>query len=264
MKSAPAATARSSAPAGASPVRANPFARWAAWEGARETVRQFKLAWITIPVAAKLRFAATLGVGLFACAILTAAITLVARWWAPRGLAAWDERVLRALDAWDKFSVQQAIIAESFGNMAYMIPLVIACAVVAARRRRPLLAIAFVAAYVLARAIVWVGWLIWDRQRPDFILDGKAAPPLHSFPSGHVALALSAYGILAYLWWRASRSWLERAAAAILLVALIALTGIARVRLGTHWPSDIIAGFVIGVAWLAVVLRALHASRNAA
>ena len=261
MKPAPAATAP--APS-RSPASRNPLSRWAAWEGARETVRQFKLAWITVAVATKLKFAITLGVGLAACAILTAAITLVAKWWAPRGLASWDERLLRSLDASDKFSVQQAIIAESFGNMAYMIPLVIACTVVAARRRRPLLAIAFPAAYVLARAVVWVGWLVWDRARPTFILDGKAAPPLHSFPSGHVALALSTYGILAYLWWRASRSWVERMTAVVLLVALIALTGLARVRLGTHWPSDVIAGFVIGVAWLAVVLRALHASRNPA
>ena len=70
------------------------------------------------------------------------------------------------------------------------------------------------------------------------------------------------YGILAFLWIRASRSWLERATAVVLLLALVSVTGIARVRLGTHWPSDIIAGFVIGVAWLAVVLRALHRSRE--
>ena len=252
--------------AAASPARGTSrlrFARWAAWDGVRETVRQFQLAWITIPVAAKLRFAVTLGAGLFACAILTAAITLVAKWWAPRGLAAWDERALRALDAWDGMSVQAAIIAESFGNLAYMIPLVIACTIVAARRRRPLLAIAFPAAYILARAIVWVGWLLWDRARPTFILDGKASPPLHSFPSGHVALALSAYGILAYLWIRASRSWIERGVAVVLLLGLVGLTSVARVRLGTHWPSDVIAGFVIGVAWLAVVLRAVHPARGA-
>jgi undecaprenyl-diphosphatase len=240
------------------------LARWAVWDAIRETSRQFKLAWITIPVAAKIRYAITLGVGLLACAVFTAAITLVAKWWAPRGLAEWDERVLRWLDGWDKLSVQNAILTESFGNLAYLIPLVTACAIVAARKRRPLLAIAFPAAYILARGVVWVGWLIWDRARPTFVLEGKASPPLHSFPSGHVVLTLSVYGILAYLWIRASRSWLERVAAVVLLTALVALTGAARVPLGTHWPSDVIAGIVIGVAWLAVVLRALHSTRGPA
>lgn len=234
------------------------FTRWAAWDGWCETWRQFRLAWITIPVGAKGKFAFTIGVGVVLCSILTAGLTLLAKWRAPHGLDAWDERVLRGLDARDTLSIQEAIIAESFGNMAYMIPLVALCAIVAARRRRPLLAIAFVAAYVLARGVVWVGWLIWERQRPTFILEGKAAPPLNSFPSGHVALALSVYGILVYLWLRASKSWAERVFAVVVLVALVALTGIARVRLGTHWPTDVIAGFVIGVAWLAAVLRALH------
>lgn len=236
--------------------------RWAAWDGMRETVRQFRLAWITISAGAKIRFAATLGVGLFACAVFVAALTLLARWWAPRGLAEWDERTLRALDAWNGLSIQNAILAESFGNMAYLIPLVLACALVAARKRRPLLAISFPVAYVVARGLVWVGWLLWDRARPNFILGGQASPPLHSYPSGHAALTMSVYGILAYLWIRASKSWLERGLAVACLVALVSLTGLARVRLGTHWPSDVIAGFVIGVAWVAVVIRALHRTRD--
>ena len=232
------------------------------WDGLRETWRQSKLAWITIPAAAKVRYAVTLAIGFVACMVLTAGITLAARWSAPRGLAAWDERVLRAIDAQQSMSYQNAVLLESFGNLAYMIPLTAACAIIAARRRKPLLAIAFVASYVLARPIVALGWWIWDRQRPELILDGKLSPPLHSFPSGHVALALSVYGILAFLWIRASKSWLERVTAVVLLVALVMTTGLARVRLGTHWPSDVIAGFVIGVAWLAVVLRALYRSRE--
>ena len=236
--------------------------RWALWAGLKETARQFRLSWIAIPVGVKGRAALTLGIGFVACAILTAAMTLVARWWAPKGLAAWDERVLRALDAQTVMSPQNAVLLESFGNLAYLIPLTAACAVVAARRRRPLLAIGFVASYVLARAVVGLGWWIWDRQRPELILDGKLSPPMNSFPSGHVVLALSVYGILTYLWVRASRSWVERGLAVVLLLALVSITGLARVRLGTHWPSDVIAGFVIGLAWLGVVLRAVRRSEN--
>lgn len=256
------ASASAAAPRATRSVPRVRLTRWVMWHGLRETGRQFRLAWIIIPASTKLRYALTLGGGFVACLLLTATMTLAARWWAPRGLAAWDERIVRALDAQTFMSPQNAVLTESFGNLVYLIPLVAACAIVAARRRKPLLAIAFVASYLLARPIVGLGWWLWDRDRPQLILQGRLAPPLHSYPSGHVALALSVYGILAYLWVRASRSWLERTAAVVLLVSLVALTATARVRLGTHWPSDVIAGFVIGLAWLAVVLRALHRSRE--
>ena len=259
------ASAKSS-PAKSTPARSRAarFARWAAWDAARDAIREFKIQWLTIATATKVRYAMTLGVGLVLCCIFTAGLTFLARWAAPRGLAAWDERVLRAIDAQHIMSVQNAVLLESFGNLAYLIPLVAACAFVAIRRRRPLLAITFVAAYALARPVVGVGWLLWDRARPHVILDGRAAPPLHSYPSGHVALAMAVYGLLAYLWVRVSKSWPERATAVLLMLAIVFVTGGARLRLGVHWPSDVIAGWIIGTAWLAVVLRALHRSREAA
>jgi undecaprenyl-diphosphatase len=238
--------------------------RWAAVAMLRETGRQFRLAWITIPAGAKVRYAMTLGVGFVACLILVTGVTFLAKWAAPHGMAAWDERVLRALDRQKLMSYQNAVLLESFGNLAYLIPLVSACAMVAARRRKPLLAISFIVAYVVAKPIVGLGWLLWDRARPKVILDGKFCPPLHSYPSGHVALALSVYGILGYLWIRSSRSRAERVLAAILVAAVVLITGTARLRLGTHWPSDVIAGIVIGIAWLTVVLKAVHGARNLA
>src|SRR5688572_33352594 len=109
------------------------LARWAAWAGLKETARQVRISWIAIPVGVKGRCALVLGVGFVACCVLTAALTLTARWWAPRGLDAWDERVLRAIDAQTVMSYQNAVLLESFGNLAYLIPLVGACALFAAR-----------------------------------------------------------------------------------------------------------------------------------
>src|SRR6185436_8524286 len=117
-----------------------------------------------------------------------------------------------------------------------------AAAVVAARHHRPLLALTFPVAYVLQRPLVLLGWWVWNRQRPKWIAGGIAAPELHSFPSGHVALMLAVYGLLAYLWARASRSAAERVLVVALLACLLVTVGWARLRLGTHWPSDVLAG----------------------
>lgn len=190
------------------------------------------------------------------CAALSAAITLIAERNADP-LTEWDTGWLLW---WERgpVSFSNAILLESFGNLAYMVPLTLAAAVVAARHRRALLALSFPVAYVLQRPLVLLGWWIWERERPKLIAGGIAAPGLHSFPSGHVALMLSVYGLLGWLWWRASRSRVERVFVIVLLAALLLVTGSARVRLGSHWPSDIFAGYAIGAAWVATVIVALH------
>jgi membrane-associated phospholipid phosphatase len=189
---------------------------------------------------------------------LTFVMTRVGARLAPQGMQAWDERTLRWVEAHGPLSFGDAIVAESPGNLSYLIPATLAVAVLAALRGRPILALTALASYVLARPIVLLGWHFWDRPRPKLILDGAAALGTHSFPSGHAILGLSVWGLLAYLWIAASRSWIERAIAALLLAAWLVMICVARVRLGAHWPTDTIAGTVIGLAWLAVVVVALR------
>ena len=210
-----------------------------------------------LPRGAWRRWLVTIVIGWILCAALSAAITKWAQKADPQWLRAWDERTLLAIER-GPISFQNAILLESPGNLIYMIPLVICVAAVAIRWRRPVFAVTVVASYMLARPLVILGWQLWDRPRPQLIAEGVAAPPLHSFPSGHIVLALSVYLLLAYAWCRASRSWVERAIVIVLALAWCAAAGYARVRLGSHWPSDVIAGAVIGVAWTIVVILALH------
>lgn len=241
--------------------RFSPRARWALARGAAVTWARFRDAWRAVPAAGFRRWWATLLVGLVPCAALVAALTLAARANVAR-LQPWDERGLRRVEA-GPMSFSNAILLESFGNLAYMVPLTLAAMVVAARYGRPLLAVSFPLAYVLQRPLVLLGWWIWERQRPTLIAGGIAAPGLHSFPSGHVALMLTTYGLLAYLWFRASRSAAERLLVVLLLAALLGVTGWARVRLGSHWPSDVLAGYAVGASWLTVVVLALRRAERA-
>ena len=73
---------------------------------------------------------------------------------------------------------------------------------------------------------------------------------------------LAVYGLLAYLWARSSRSAAERILAVLLLAALLVTVGWARLRLGAHWPSDVLVGYVIGAAWLATVILALRRAES--
>jgi undecaprenyl-diphosphatase len=139
-----------------------------------------------------------------------------------------------------------------------MIPLFTFVAGWLAWRRRPIAAVSVLAAYWLERPLYVLGWHLWDRARPTLIAEGLAAPPLHSFPSGHAALSAAGYGLLAWLWFSRSRSWIERTVVVLLLIALLTVVGVARLRLGSHWPSDVIAGTILGLTWAAVVALALH------
>ena len=230
---------------------------WAAVNAACDLWQQFRAELQSLPSSTRRRWLVTIIIGWIVCAALSAAITKWAQKADPQWLRAWDERTLLAIER-GPVSFQNAILLESPGNLIYMIPLVICVATVAIRWRRPVFAVTVIASYFLARTHVILGWQLWDRPRPRLIAEGVAAPPLHSFPSGHIALALSVYMLLAYAWCRTSRSWAERVIAMVLAFVWCAGAGYARVRLGSHWPSDVIAGGVIGLAWAGVVIFALH------
>jgi undecaprenyl-diphosphatase len=101
-----------------------------------------------------------------------------------------------------------------------------------------------------------VGKDVVGRHRPPLV---DAAPPFESsfsFPSGHTTSTTAIVGIVVYLLILRQRSALARTLT-ITLGALIAITvGLTRVVLGAHWFTDVLAGWFLGTAWLAVVITA--------
>lgn len=81
----------------------------------------------------------------------------------------------------------------------------------------------------------------------------------YSFPSGHVVHVVGLFGfvlILSILVVRshpAGRWW--ALPIQIVCVYLLALIGIGRVALGAHWPSDVLAGYLLGALMLALAVR---------
>lgn len=88
-----------------------------------------------------------------------------------------------------------------------------------------------------------------NRERPT--LEHLVAVSTLSYPSGHSMSAMAFYGFLIYLSFRFSRSWGPKLLAFFGFGLLILLIGISRVYLGVHYPSDVMAGFVGGLIWVA-------------
>jgi len=97
---------------------------------------------------------------------------------------------------------------------------------------------------------------LFQRTRPE-PLTGLIDVQQYSFPSGHAMVAAAFYLYVAYLCWRLVRGW-WRGALVAGLVLLVLLIGLARLYLGVHYLSDVIAGYLAGFVWtLAVILAGI-------
>jgi len=83
------------------------------------------------------------------------------------------------------------------------------------------------------------------RERPE-LLEPLIDERGFSFPSGHAALAMVAYGILAVVIGRSRLPRPGRAALIGALLLLVLLIGLSRVWLGMHYPTDVLAGWIAG------------------
>ncbi|MGJ6979865.1 phosphatase PAP2 family protein [Aestuariimicrobium soli] len=131
---------------------------------------------------------------------------------------------------------------------------VVVLAVMTWRWRTPTPAVLGLLAGVGSLAITIAGKAAVGRDRPPL---AEAVPPYEhsfSFPSGHATNAVVVAGIIAYL--LLTRATRASTRAVIVTVAVLYALGIgaSRVYLGHHWASDVMAGWAIGAAWLAMVI----------
>lgn len=135
---------------------------------------------------------------------------------------------------------------------------------------------------ILTICLPWLGWLSWRRKSwipiAGFILVllfetglagalkmavGRTFPYQNkgkmllgtgelAFPSGHATNAVALWGYVAWFVTQGRRNW-RRFACALSVLAWITV-GVSSWLLRTHWPTDLLAGFLLGaIALLAVI-----------
>jgi membrane-associated phospholipid phosphatase len=111
----------------------------------------------------------------------------------------------------------------------------------------------FLAASVGSQLVVALLKSVFDRERPGL---GSVVelPASASFPSGHATAGIAGVGALVVLASerlpsRRARAWLWSLAGVVGLAI-----GLSRIALGVHFVTDVVAGWCLGLAWLAVCL----------
>jgi undecaprenyl-diphosphatase len=197
---------------------------------------------------------ATLAAGLVASVLallLFVWLGLLIRSGTPTSLDIIGRNALRSLESPTLSAIMWG--ASVYGAPGRLSPLgLVAAAVFLARgwRRGALLVVVTLAgAWLLDSGLK----LSFARARPEAFYDYYPAPASYSFPSGHALFAVCFFGGLAVLLTHRLNGSVARVTTWLLAVVIILLVGSSRVYLGVHYPTDVVGGYAVGLAWVTAV-----------
>jgi undecaprenyl-diphosphatase len=94
--------------------------------------------------------------------------------------------------------------------------------------------------------------LFFAQPRPDLVTS-VTQTFTSSFPSSHAMASLITFVALAAIVAHGLESRTHQTYLLVMAILASMISGISRVYLGVHWPSDVLAGWVAGAAWLLLV-----------
>lgn len=97
--------------------------------------------------------------------------------------------------------------------------------------------------------------IVFQRARPDELLYASyEQPSSYSFPSGHAYCSMLILGLFAYLAFTRLDSPYQLLVP-IVLGVLIFVIGFSRIYLGSHYASDVFAGWLLGAVVLTILIK---------
>lgn len=100
---------------------------------------------------------------------------------------------------------------------------------------------------------------IFLRTRPEYLRLIRQGG--YSFPSGHSMIAVCVYGYLLYLVLKIKNKTLKYILTCLLILLIISI-GISRIYVGVHYPTDVIAGYLLGIIEVILLTEVLRLYKN--
>ena len=172
---------------------------------------------------------------------------------------AFDEAVIRWIQGYHSPLLDRVMIElTALGTGTTVLMIVIVAGLFLTLTQHKYSAILLLVATTGGLALNGILKLGFDRPRPSIFI-----PAVHtvssSFPSGHAMSSAIVYGTVAYLAARLHRRRWARWLVMMFALVVIVLISFSRMYLGVHYPSDVLAGVVIGLAWAAFCMATLEA-----
>src|SRR5689334_3702817 len=165
------------------------------------------------------------------------------------GTQAFDEKVLRWIYAHHTHSLDAAMIEiTALGTGTVLLMIVCVAALFLTLTKHKYSALLLLVATGGGLLLDMVLKLQFNRPRPHVFIWGTQAFG-SSFPSGHAMGATVTYSTVAYLAARLHRRSWARWLTMLMALVVIFLIGVSRMYLGVHYPSDVLAGAIMGLAW---------------
>ena len=160
-----------------------------------------------------------------------------------------DRQVFQFLAAYTTAEVVSLMASISFfGSSAFLFPAYAVITVFFLFKKQVRSAINIVVVALSSTAVLHLLKRLFQRERPDVPLIESLST--YSFPSGHSVSSFIFSMVLIHVIWKTKIHPAWKWTGTILLLLFSLSIGLSRIILKVHYPSDVVAGFCLGLIWV--------------
>lgn len=159
-----------------------------------------------------------------------------------------DEAVLRGINMYQSPALDQFVLATTDLGYVWWVGFTTLVIVLACVKYKQYVSALTVIAGVGGSALInLVLKTIFQRDRPQ-LWERLVTENSFSFPSGHAMASASLAAVIIVILWPTKWRWIAVAGGLIYMVYI----GFTRMYLGVHYPTDVVAGWLVTISWVAI------------
>jgi undecaprenyl-diphosphatase len=169
-----------------------------------------------------------------------------------------DEAVLRFVNQASTPALDRVVIAiTNLGDKLAVVVFALVAGVMLYRSRRRRAAVVVLLGVAGAAALNLIIKSLFQRDRPE-LWERLVTETSYSFPSGHsMASSALALSLIIVMW-----NTKYRLPVVCILGVYAILVGLSRLYLGVHYPTDVLAGWLVSATWVGLVAQVVLTAKR--